>query len=55
MKLYVVNVGVNTADAGKRGLRSPMFPDGTFEFVPIKEESRFSQAEGIRSYNDLPS
>lgn len=55
MKLYVVNVGVNTADAGKRGLRSPVFPDGTFEFVPIKEESRFSQAEGIRSYNDLPS
>ena len=44
-----------TADAAKRGLRSPVFPDGTFEFVPIKEESRFSQAEGIRSYSDLPS
>ena len=55
MRLYVVNVGVNTADAGERGLRSPVFPDGTFEFVPIKEESRFSQAEGIRSYSDLPS
>ena len=55
MRLYVVNVGVNTADAAKRGLRSPVFPDGTFEFVPIKEESRFSQAEGIRSYSDLPS
>ena len=54
MRLYVVNVGVNTADAGERGLRSPVFPDGTFEFVPIKEESRFSQAEGIRSYSDLP-
>ena len=48
-------VGVNTADAARRGLRSPVFPDGTFEFVPIKEESRFSQAEGIRSYSDLPS
>ena len=55
MRLYVVNVGVNTADAARRGLRSPVFPDGTFEFVPIKEESRFSQAEGIRSYSDLPS
>ena len=55
MKLYVVNVGVNTADAGKRGLCSPVFPDGTFEFVPIKEESRFSRAEGIRNYSALPS
>lgn len=55
MKLYVVNVGVNTADARRRGLRSPVFPDGTFEFVPIKEESRFSRAEEIRSYSALPS
>ena len=55
MRLYVVNVGVNMSDAGKRGLRSPVFPNGTFEFVPIKEEARFSQAEGIRSYSELPS
>ena len=55
MRLYVVNVGVNTADASKRGLRSPVFPDGTFEFIPIKEESRFSRAQGIPSYGDLPS
>ena len=55
MRLYVVNVGVNTADAGTRGLRSPVFPDGTFEFIPIKEASRFSHAEGIRRYSDLPS
>ncbi len=54
MKLYVANVGVN-AHAGRWGLRSPVFPDGTFEFVPIKEESRFSQVSGIPSYNEVPS
>ena len=54
MKLYVANVGVNMSDAGRRGLRSPVFPDDTFEFVPIKEESRFSQANGIPSYQEMP-
>ena len=55
MKLYVANVGVNKTHAGARGLRSPVFPDRTFEFVPIKEESRFSQVNGIPSYGELPS
>ena len=55
MKLYVANVGVNKAHAGARGLRSPVFPDGAFEFVPIKEESRFSQVNGIPSYGEMPS
>ena len=52
MRLYVANVGANTS---MPGLKSPIFPDGTFEFVPIKECARFSRAEGIPTYHDLPS
>lgn len=37
MKLWVVNVGANTNDARRLGLRSPVFRDGSFEFVPIPE------------------
>ena len=48
-------MGVNTKDASRWGLRSPVFPDGTFEFVPIKECAFFSRAEGIPTYHDLPS
>jgi len=55
MRLYVANVGVNSSDARARGLRSPVFPDGTFEFVPIKEAARFARAPGIQRYEDLPS
>ena len=55
MRLYVANVGVNKTDANERRMRSPVFPDRNFEFVPIKEESRFSEAAGIPTYNDLPS
>ena len=55
MKLYVANVGVNAADAARRGIRSPVFPDGTFEFVPIKESQRFCEMENIPTYRDLTS
>ena len=56
MKLYVANVGVNTShSSGKAGLKSPVFPDSTFEFVPIEEDDCFSRAEGIPTYHDLPS
>ncbi len=55
MRLYVANVGANMADAGSRGLRSPVFPDGTFELVPIKEAASFAGADGIPRYNELPS
>lgn len=54
MRLFVANVGVNTADARSRGLRSPVFDDGTFEFVPIKEPSRFANSKFVRRYRDLP-
>lgn len=55
MRLFVVNVGVNTSDEAKRGLRSPIFPDGTFELVPIKEHNKFARCSGIPRYCDLPS
>lgn len=55
MKLYVVNVGANTADAQRRGVRSPVLPDGTFELVPIKEPSRFRDDDAFPRYCDLPS
>lgn len=55
MRLYVVNVGVNTNDAQRYQLRSPIFPDRSFEFVPIRESERFSEVETIPRYCDLPS
>lgn len=54
MRLYVANVGVNTADVRRRGVKSPVFPDGSFEFVPIKESVSFAQARSILRYGDLP-
>ena len=54
MKLYVANVGVNSASASKRGLKSPVFPDGSFEFVPIKESSAYAVG-GIPTYKDIPA
>lgn len=53
MQLFVVNVGVNVADASRRGLRSPVFQDGTFEFVPIKEHRDFADVEAIPTYGQL--
>jgi len=55
MRLYVVNVGVNAADAARGGARSPIFPDGTFEFVPIKEAHEFASCVEIPRYRDLPT
>ncbi|MDE2058783.1 MAG: hypothetical protein KGL31_12945 [candidate division NC10 bacterium] len=43
------------ADASRRGLRSPIFPDGTFEFVPIKEHRNFVNCARIPRYCDLPT
>ena len=55
MRLFVANVGVNSNDARKRGLRSPVLPDGSFEFVPIKESSTFRAAANVPFYRELPS
>jgi hypothetical protein len=49
----VANVGANEADAGQ--LRSPIFPDGTFEFVPIRESREFAISTAIPTYSELPA
>lgn len=54
VKLYVANVGVNSADADKRGLRSPVFADRRFELVPIKEPDEYRNLAGSPKYSDLP-
>lgn len=54
MRIFVVNVGVNSSDASKRGMRSPLFDDGSFEMVPIREGRRFASAPGVRRYSALP-
>ena len=39
MRIYLANVGANTS-AEHKGLVSPIFDDGTFEFLPIPEGDR---------------
>jgi hypothetical protein len=53
MKLYVANVGVNKSDADKRGIKSPIFYDGTFEFIPIKG-SKADSKYTHHKYDNLP-
>jgi hypothetical protein len=54
VKLYIANVGVNSADASRRGLRSPIFQDGRFELVPIKEPDEYRDLPGSPKYRDVP-
>ena len=53
MRIYLANVGANSQH---KGLFSPLFADGTFEFVPIPSyyEDSDLPAAGIR-YRDLRS
>ena len=46
MGIFLINVGVN---ASHGGLKSPLFEDGSFEFIPIPEAKK-----GIHSYPDCP-
>jgi hypothetical protein len=55
MKLFIANVGANESDAKRWGLRSPIFPDNTFEFITIKEHSKFASCDTIPCYDDLRS
>ncbi|MGH2796145.1 MAG: hypothetical protein ACRDM0_00370 [Thermoleophilaceae bacterium] len=48
-----MNVGVNGADSAQ--LRSPVFPDRTFEFVPIREGRQFATSTDIPTYAELPA
>jgi len=53
VKVYIANVGVNRSDE-KRGMMSPLFNDGTFEFVPIKEAKK-SITDDMPTYSSLKS
>ena len=48
MRSVAINVGANTNEPGFRG---PLFPDGTFEYVPIPEAE--PTAEPVPTYADL--
>jgi hypothetical protein len=45
-KVFFINVGANAITAGE-GIRSPIFDDGGFEFVPIPEARERPQARGF--------
>ena len=49
-KIYVVNVGSNASHS----FCSPIFGDGTFEFLPIPEDRELGRFNGLR-YKDLHS
>ena len=52
MRIYLANVGAN---AGHR-LASPLFDDGTFEFLPIPEDDRnLDTSSGAVRFRDLRS
>ncbi|MBX0286513.1 hypothetical protein [Haloarcula salinisoli] len=48
MRAIAINVGANTNEPGFRG---PLFPDGTFEYIPIPEAK--PTAEPVPTYADL--
>ena len=51
VKVFIVNVGVN---ASHGSLRSPRFPDGTFEFVTIPDDDIQDCDQAIQ-YKDFPT
>jgi len=48
MQALAINVGANTNEPGFRG---PVFPDGSFEYVPIPESEPTTEA--VPTYGDL--
>ncbi len=55
MRIYLANVGANTS-AEHSGLISPLFDDGTFEFLPIPEGDRnLDRYANTVHYRDLRS
>ena len=55
MRIFLANVGVNTSDASRRGLKSPIFPDDTFEFIPIKESQDIAKYSKFPTYRTVKS
>jgi hypothetical protein len=49
-RAVAINVGANTNAPGVRG---PVHPDGSFEFVPIPEEASTSESASVPTYADL--
>lgn len=49
-RAIAINVGANTTLPGFRG---PIYPDGTFEYVPIPEREPTDPARSIPTYADL--
>ncbi|UUZ77401.1 hypothetical protein LP414_09345 [Polaromonas sp. P1(28)-13] len=45
MKMVLLRVGV---DSGSGGIQGPLFPDGSFDFVPIPDNSGY----GLRTYGN---
>ena len=53
MRIYLANVGANSSH---RGLHSPFFSDGRFEFLPIPEgDTMLNRSPHAVSYRDLRS
>jgi len=48
MRSVAINIGANTNEPGFRG---PLFPDGSFEYIPIPESK--DTAEPVPTYGDL--
>lgn len=51
VRIFVINVGVN-ASHGR--LRSPIFEDGTFEFIPIPERTKSKHYHNCENCSLLP-
>jgi hypothetical protein len=49
-RAVAINVGANTNAPGVRG---PVDPNGSFEFVPIPEEAAISESASVPTYADL--
>ncbi len=56
MRIYLANVGANVSLFNKRGLASPVFEDGRFEFLPIPADNpRLDESPNAIHYSDLRS
>jgi hypothetical protein len=49
-RAVAINVGANTNAPGVRG---PIHPDGSFEFVPIPEDAKTTEFASVPTYADL--
>ncbi len=50
MRSVAINIGANTNEPGFRG---PIFPDGTFEYIPIPETEPIHPDATVHTYGEL--